>query len=131
MPSSRQARITRTAISPRLAIRIFLNMRRYASGQRSAQFTIVIHLGSATRAAQSSGAPAGCREVPPPTQAGRAAAGSAPQTKTPLPHLRKGRCPEEGGKPLLRLAGRLFHDAARVLRRLGRLGFLGGHGFIG
>src|SRR6185295_4966299 len=35
MPSSRQARMTRSAISPRLAIRIFLNTAGFPSGPSS------------------------------------------------------------------------------------------------
>ena len=37
MPSSRQARMTRTAISPRLAIRIFLNMNSRSSAPPGAR----------------------------------------------------------------------------------------------
>src|SRR6185437_7095521 len=117
MPSSRQARITRTAISPRLAIRIFLNMKTYANHNTLRKGLIVIH------------AAAVC-----------AGAGLRPNRLLPYKYLqnenappacgREGRCPEEGGKALLILAGRLFHEAARALRRLSSLGFLGGHGLI-
>src|SRR5207253_2631405 len=44
MPSSRQARMTRTAISPRLAIRTFRNMRGNATGGGEPRRSVAGHL---------------------------------------------------------------------------------------
>src|SRR3954447_6034489 len=46
MPRSLQAQMTRSAISPRLAIRIFLNMRRGLARANGAQCFAVLHWAS-------------------------------------------------------------------------------------